>query len=110
MVTHHAYPLLLGAGFQFSFLMGRLILAHLTHEQEGMLSAMFFALLPLPFAVANAWAGTFHGRIACTTAAPLTQRGVPFQAHPFPSCMSHGSTWRTGQRFTSVLQAAWRTR
>ena len=53
----HIYPLLLGAGFQFSLLMGRLILAHLTHEQGGLLAASLWPLLPFPLAALNAAAG-----------------------------------------------------
>jgi len=48
------FPLLLGAGFQFSLLMGRIILGHLCDEHQGMVAAMWTALLLLPFAIANA--------------------------------------------------------
>jgi hypothetical protein len=51
------YLFLLGCGFQFSLLMGRLILAHLCDERVGMRAAMYRSLVPLPFAVANAVSG-----------------------------------------------------
>ena len=51
------YLFLLGCGFQFSLLMGRIILGHLCEEHAGMLRAMAWALAPLPLAVANAAAG-----------------------------------------------------
>lgn len=57
VAVSHIYPLLLGAGFQFSLLMGRLILAHLSHEQEGLLGGSLLALLPFPLAALNAAAG-----------------------------------------------------
>ena len=50
----HPFPLLLGFGFQFAYLMARLILAHLCDEHTGLIRYMWLVLLPLPFAVGNA--------------------------------------------------------
>ena len=51
------YLFLLGCGFQFALLMGRIILGHLCDEHDGMLAAMWQSLAPLPLAVANAASG-----------------------------------------------------
>ena len=57
VVREHAYLFLLGCGFQFALLMGRIILGHLCEERRGMMAAMWIALLPLVLGVANAAAG-----------------------------------------------------
>jgi hypothetical protein len=51
------YMFLLGCGFQFALLMGRIILGHLCEERRGMMAAMWLALATLPLGVANAAAG-----------------------------------------------------
>ncbi len=56
------YLFLLGFGFQFSLLVGRIILGHLCDEHEDMMSGMWAALAPLPFALANALSGA---RVCC---------------------------------------------
>ncbi|CAK9228192.1 unnamed protein product [Sphagnum troendelagicum] len=54
---------ILGTGFAFGFLVGRLILAHLCEEPKGLKTGMCTALLYLPFAVGNALsAGVFNGK------------------------------------------------
>jgi len=57
VASRHPFPLLLGAGCQFALLMGRLILAHLTGEVEGLAGRMWPCLLPIASGLANALAG-----------------------------------------------------
>ncbi|GBG70734.1 hypothetical protein CBR_g8031 [Chara braunii] len=54
VLGNQPYLLILGTGFSFGFLVGRVILAHLTDEPRGLKTSMCKALLPLPFALANA--------------------------------------------------------
>ncbi|XXG72930.1 hypothetical protein AAC387_Pa07g1920 [Persea americana] len=46
--------LIIGTGFAFGFLVGRLILAHLCDEPKGLKTGMCWPLLGLPLAIANA--------------------------------------------------------
>ncbi|KAI5673510.1 hypothetical protein M9H77_13874 [Catharanthus roseus] len=50
------YPplVVVGTGFAFGFLVGRMILAHLCDEPKGLKTSMCMSLLYLPFALANA--------------------------------------------------------
>ena len=57
VVSEHPYLFLLGCGFQFALLMGRIILGHLCEERRGMMAAMWLSLATLPLGVANAAAG-----------------------------------------------------
>ncbi|XP_020113166.1 choline/ethanolaminephosphotransferase 1-like isoform X2 [Ananas comosus] len=52
----HNYPhlLIIGTGFAFGFLVGRMILAHLCDEPKGLKTGMCMSLFYLPFAIANA--------------------------------------------------------
>ncbi|GBG62065.1 hypothetical protein CBR_g28542 [Chara braunii] len=54
VLGNQPYLLILGAGFSFGFLVGRVILSHLTDEPRGLKTSMCKALLPLPIALANA--------------------------------------------------------
>ena len=57
VVAEQPYLFLLGCGFQFALLMGRIILGHLCEERRGMMAAMWLSLATLPLGVANAAAG-----------------------------------------------------
>ena len=57
VMSDHPYLFLLGCGFQFALLMGRIILGHLCEERRGMMAGMWLALLPLVLGAANAAAG-----------------------------------------------------
>jgi len=57
VATEQPYLLLLGCGFQFALLMGRIILGHLCEERRGMMRAMWLSLATLPLGVANAYLG-----------------------------------------------------
>ncbi|KAJ7539733.1 hypothetical protein O6H91_11G106900 [Diphasiastrum complanatum] len=51
-----AYPylVLMGIGLDFGYLVGKMILAHLTDEHKGLVRSMFMTLLVFPLAIANA--------------------------------------------------------
>ncbi|KAL2623222.1 hypothetical protein R1flu_003427 [Riccia fluitans] len=53
--------LLLGSGFAFGFLVGRLILAHLCDEPKGLKTSMCTALVILPLGIANALSARLLG-------------------------------------------------
>lgn len=53
--------LILGTGFAFALLVGRLILAHLCDEHEGLLRNMYTPLAVLPLALANAFSAQLRG-------------------------------------------------
>ncbi|XP_064951307.1 choline/ethanolaminephosphotransferase 1-like isoform X1 [Musa acuminata AAA Group] len=50
----HPHLLIIGTGFAFGFLVGRMILAHLCDEPKGLKTGMCMSLLFLPLAIANA--------------------------------------------------------
>jgi ethanolaminephosphotransferase len=50
---------MMGAGFAFAYLVGRLILAHLCDEPKGLKTGMCTALLYLPFAIGNALSANY---------------------------------------------------
>jgi hypothetical protein len=97
----HPYVFLLGCGFQFALMMGRIILAHLCDEHAGMRRAMWFALAPLPFAVANAASG------ACVqSAAGVRMRWLPprWLALMSSSMSRHAASLRGGE---PLVPEAW---
>lgn len=53
--------LLVGTGFAFGYLVGRLILAHLCDEPKGLKTGMCMSLLFLPLAIANALSAKLLG-------------------------------------------------
>lgn len=53
--------LLVGTGFAFGYIVGRLILAHLCDEPKGLKTGMCMSLLFLPFAIANALSAKIFG-------------------------------------------------
>jgi len=53
--------LLVGTGFAFGYLVGRLILAHLCDEPKGLKTGMCMSLFFLPFAIANALSAKLLG-------------------------------------------------
>lgn len=58
----HPHMVLMGTGFAFGYLVGRIILAHLCDEPKGLKTGMCGALIILPFGIANAMsAGVLGG-------------------------------------------------
>ncbi|XP_064999359.1 choline/ethanolaminephosphotransferase 1-like isoform X1 [Musa acuminata AAA Group] len=54
VMCNHPHLLIVGTGFAFGFLVGRMILAHLCDEPKGLKTGMCMSLLFLPLAIANA--------------------------------------------------------
>lgn len=54
VMVNHPHLLIIGTGFAFGFLVGRMILAHLCDEPKGLKTGMCMSLLFLPLAIANA--------------------------------------------------------
>lgn len=54
VMGNHPHLLIVGTGFAFGFLVGRMILAHLCDEPKGLKTGMCMSLLILPLAIANA--------------------------------------------------------
>ncbi|KAJ6824278.1 choline/ethanolaminephosphotransferase 1-like isoform X1 [Iris pallida] len=54
IMRNHPHLLIVGTGFAFGYLVGRMILAHLCDEFKGLKSGMCLALCFLPLAIANA--------------------------------------------------------
>ncbi|XP_042388156.1 choline/ethanolaminephosphotransferase 1-like isoform X1 [Zingiber officinale] len=54
VMREHPHLLIVGTGFAFGFLVGRMILAHLCDEPKGLKTGMCMSLLFLPLAIANA--------------------------------------------------------
>jgi len=54
IIKNQPHLLIMGTGFAFAYLVGRLILAHLCEEPKGLKTGMCTALLYLPFAISNA--------------------------------------------------------
>lgn len=55
------HMVLMGTGFAFGYLVGRIILAHLCDEPKGLKTGMYMALIVLPFGIANAMSATVLG-------------------------------------------------
>ncbi|XP_058081744.1 choline/ethanolaminephosphotransferase 1-like isoform X1 [Magnolia sinica] len=55
--------LIVGTGFAFGFLVGRMILAHLCDEPKGLKTGMCLSLLYLPLAIANALTASLNDGI-----------------------------------------------
>jgi len=53
-MRNQPHLLIIGTGFAFGFLVGRLILAHLCDEPKGLKTGMCMSLAYFPFAIANA--------------------------------------------------------
>ncbi|XP_008781244.1 choline/ethanolaminephosphotransferase 1-like [Phoenix dactylifera] len=54
IMYNHPHLLIVGTGFAFGFLVGRMILAHLCDEPKGLKTGMCLSLLFIPLAIANA--------------------------------------------------------
>ncbi|KAJ3695575.1 hypothetical protein LUZ60_000952 [Juncus effusus] len=54
ITKNYPHMLIVGTGFAFGFLVGRMILAHLCDEPKGLKTGMCMSLVYLPFAIANA--------------------------------------------------------
>jgi len=54
IMAKYPHLLIIGTGFAFGFLVGRMILAHLCDEPKGLKTGMCMSLLFLPLAIANA--------------------------------------------------------
>ncbi|KAJ6845994.1 choline/ethanolaminephosphotransferase 2-like [Iris pallida] len=54
IMGNQPHLLIVGTGFAFGFLVGRMILAHLCDEPKGLKTGMCMSLLILPLAIANA--------------------------------------------------------
>ncbi|XP_008811962.1 choline/ethanolaminephosphotransferase 1-like isoform X2 [Phoenix dactylifera] len=54
IMYNHPHLIIVGTGFAFGFLVGRMILAHLCDEPKGLKTGMCMSLLFLPLAIANA--------------------------------------------------------
>ncbi|KAJ3691073.1 hypothetical protein LUZ61_020237 [Rhynchospora tenuis] len=54
IMKNYPHLLVVGTGFAFGFLVGRMILAHLCDEPKGLKTGMCMSLVFLPFAIANA--------------------------------------------------------
>lgn len=54
IMKNHPHLVIIGTGFAFGYLVGRMILAHLCDEPKGLKTGMCMSLLLLPLAIANA--------------------------------------------------------
>uniref|UniRef100_A0A0E0L933 Choline/ethanolaminephosphotransferase 1 n=1 Tax=Oryza punctata TaxID=4537 RepID=A0A0E0L933_ORYPU len=54
IMRNQPHLLVIGTGFAFGYLVGRMILAHLCDEPKGLKTGMCMSLVFLPFAIANA--------------------------------------------------------
>lgn len=63
IMGNYPHLLVVGTGFAFGFLVGRMILAHLCDEPKGLKTGMCMSLLYLPLAVANALTAKLNGGI-----------------------------------------------
>ncbi|XP_031500404.1 choline/ethanolaminephosphotransferase 1 [Nymphaea colorata] len=63
IMRHHPHLLIVGTGFAFGFLVGRMILAHLCDEPKGLKTGMCMSLLYLPLAIANCLSASLLGGI-----------------------------------------------
>ncbi|KAF3329047.1 choline/ethanolaminephosphotransferase 1-like protein [Carex littledalei] len=54
IMKNYPHLLVVGTGFAFGYLVGRMILAHLCDEHKGLKTGMCMSLVFLPFAIANA--------------------------------------------------------
>ncbi|CAN6452076.1 unnamed protein product [Victoria cruziana] len=61
IMRHHPHFLIVGTGFAFGFLVGRMILAHLCDEPKGLKTGMCMSLLYLPLAIANCLSASLLG-------------------------------------------------
>uniref|UniRef100_A0A1D1Y2B4 Putative CDP-alcohol phosphatidyltransferase class-I family protein 3 n=1 Tax=Anthurium amnicola TaxID=1678845 RepID=A0A1D1Y2B4_9ARAE len=61
VMRNYPHLLIIGTGFAFGFLVGRMILAHLCDEPKGLKTGMCMSLLYLPLAIANALTARLNG-------------------------------------------------
>ncbi|MQL94339.1 hypothetical protein Taro_026996 [Colocasia esculenta] len=61
VMKNYPHLLIIGTGFAFGFLVGRMILAHLCDEPKGLKTGMCMSLLYLPLAIANALTAKLNG-------------------------------------------------
>ncbi|XP_028053818.1 choline/ethanolaminephosphotransferase 1-like isoform X9 [Camellia sinensis] len=54
LIGNYPHLVIVGTGFAFGFLVGRMILSHLCDEPKGLKTSMCMSLFYLPFAIANA--------------------------------------------------------
>ncbi|KAL7171340.1 hypothetical protein ACSBR2_036066 [Camellia fascicularis] len=54
VIGNYPHLVIVGTGFAFGFLVGRMILSHLCNEPKGLKTSMCMSLFYLPFAIANA--------------------------------------------------------
>jgi ethanolaminephosphotransferase len=59
ILRNQPHLVILGSGFAFGWLVGRLILAHLCEEPKGLKTGMSVALMYLPFAIGNAMSAKY---------------------------------------------------
>ncbi|KAH7373964.1 hypothetical protein KP509_17G081300 [Ceratopteris richardii] len=59
ILSNQAHLLIIGSGFGFGYMVGRMILAHLCDEPKGLKTAMCLPLLFIPVAIANALSARF---------------------------------------------------
>eukprot|EP00252_Welwitschia_mirabilis_P026871 TRINITY_DN8981_c0_g1_i1.p1 TRINITY_DN8981_c0_g1~~TRINITY_DN8981_c0_g1_i1.p1 ORF type:complete len:390 (-),score=40.41 TRINITY_DN8981_c0_g1_i1:507-1676(-) len=63
VLGNEPHLLLVGSGFAFGYLVGRMILAHLCDEPKGLKTGMCMSLLLLPLAIANALSANLLGGV-----------------------------------------------
>ncbi|MCO5562570.1 hypothetical protein L7F22_016197 [Adiantum nelumboides] len=61
ILSTQPHLLLVGTGFAFGYMVGRMILAHLCDEPKGLKTGMCLSLLVLPLAIANALSADILG-------------------------------------------------
>ncbi|KAJ7514115.1 hypothetical protein O6H91_23G028500 [Diphasiastrum complanatum] len=61
ILRNEPHLVILGSGFAFGYLVGRMILAHLCDEPKGLKTGMSMSLLFLPLAIANALSASLLG-------------------------------------------------
>ncbi|KAM0938226.1 hypothetical protein DsansV1_C23g0176001 [Dioscorea sansibarensis] len=70
IMLNHPHLVIVGTGFAFGFLVGRMILAHLCDEPKGLKTGMCMSLLYLPLAIANALTAKLNDGV------PLVDEGL----------------------------------
>ncbi|PWZ17954.1 Choline/ethanolaminephosphotransferase 1 [Zea mays] len=72
IMRNQPHLLVIGTGFNFGYLVGRMILAHLCDEPKGLKSGMFMSLVFLCFPIANALIAKINdGSFSCITVMPV---------------------------------------
>ncbi|CAL5419060.1 unnamed protein product [Camellia sinensis] len=66
LIGNYPHLVIVGTGFAFGFLVGRMILSHLCDEPKGLKTSMCMSLFYLPFAIANALTARLNdGSFSC---------------------------------------------